>query len=336
MSARRLRAEDLSATSVVPTLDAPIERGRSLVYCATFALAWHQLGVVTGATPARLQPPGPLDEALARAPVPAGTLDDATALTAAGEGPSFLASLRRDLEARFGAADFGLPERLASDTLLAYAWLSKDLAFATPFELDPRGLRVGDARMTAFGVRPATDRAFFEALSPQVVVHGWEAPVDFVVELRSKAPDDVLLVARVPGATDLRAASAGVLARAARAPSLWRRLGGAHALAAHDTLLVPVIEGEIERTFRELEGKRVVASGDLLAGAVQVVKVRLDERGARLESSAKVEVLRGPPRGRAMICELPFLFLLARRGAAEPYFAAWIDSAELLRPFSEA
>jgi hypothetical protein len=34
-----------------------------------------------------------------------------------------------------------------------------------------------------------------------------------------------------------------------------------------------------------------------------------------------------------MVCDDAFLVLMMRKDAAHPYFAAWIDSPELLSPF---
>jgi hypothetical protein len=55
------------------------------------------------------------------------------------------------------------------------------------------------------------------------------------------------------------------------------------------------------------------------------------EQGALLGSYSRIStVLNGdPPLGRKMICDGPFLILLAREAGRMPYFAFWVDNSEL-------
>ena len=70
--------------------------------------------------------------------------------------------------------------------------------------------------------------------------------------------------------------------------------------------------------------------------AVQNIRFRLDEHGAILKSEAadgeEVRV-RKPKKPRQFIFDKPFLILLERKDAAQPYFALWVDNPELLVPF---
>jgi len=66
--------------------------------------------------------------------------------------------------------------------------------------------------------------------------------------------------------------------------------------------------------------------------ALQNIRFRLDERGAILKSEAAMAACL-PNEPRQFIFDKPFLILLERHDAAQPYFALWVDNPELLAPF---
>jgi hypothetical protein len=61
--------------------------------------------------------------------------------------------------------------------------------------------------------------------------------------------------------------------------------------------------------------------------AWQSIKFRLDKSGASVVSESGVHPSAIP---RQFIVDRPFLIVMKRRSAAQPYFVAWIDDAELL------
>ena len=68
--------------------------------------------------------------------------------------------------------------------------------------------------------------------------------------------------------------------------------------------------------------------------ALQNVRFRLDEHGAILKSEAAMAAEAADRRSLAQfIFDKPFLILLERKDAAQPYFALWVDNPELLAPF---
>jgi hypothetical protein len=68
--------------------------------------------------------------------------------------------------------------------------------------------------------------------------------------------------------------------------------------------------------------------------ASQRIYFDLNEEGVTLESEAAMTFgcsAQPPPRPRhIMIFDKPFLIIMRRAGANQPYFATWIDNAELL------
>ena len=81
------------------------------------------------------------------------------------------------------------------------------------------------------------------------------------------------------------------------------------------------ISNKIWKKLDEVDGGKI-------ALAAQTVRFRLDERGAVLKSEAIV----WGGIGEQLIFDKPFLILLERRDARNPYFALWVGNAELLVP----
>jgi hypothetical protein len=101
-----------------------------------------------------------------------------------------------------------------------------------------------------------------------------------------------------------------------------------------DHLLVPNMSWRIEHHFYELEGpdKELVGGaqpGAFIASAVEELEFRLDRRGAKVVSGAYPVVLDGGPK--YLYFNKPFLIYLKKRGAERPFFAVWVDNAELLQ-----
>ncbi len=65
--------------------------------------------------------------------------------------------------------------------------------------------------------------------------------------------------------------------------------------------------------------------------AFQAIQFRLDRSGAAVASEArmvaKTAAVRWP---RQFLFTRPFLILMQKRGAANPFFVMWVDNAELL------
>ena len=111
-----------------------------------------------------------------------------------------------------------------------------------------------------------------------------------------------------------------------------------------DTLAVPVIELNVEKTYDELKGKKVLNNCPRIkrwtvTAARQFIKFRIDETGGALISAAEYQVTgafgdekpKPPPRApRRIVFDKPFLMLLQEPGAKEPYFVAWMANTELM------
>ena len=104
-----------------------------------------------------------------------------------------------------------------------------------------------------------------------------------------------------------------------------------------ESVVVPILNFDLWQdiaNFAANRSPRPARSRGSNRFGVAVLRFRLDERGAILKSEAAIAaVLPEPEKPRQFIFDKPFLILLERKDAAQPYFALWVDNPELLVPF---
>ena len=102
-----------------------------------------------------------------------------------------------------------------------------------------------------------------------------------------------------------------------------------------ETLAVPVLNFDILCEYEELCGRPITTPGPLLnmpvALAAQSVRFRLDEHGTPPTTEPPIAAkATAPAVPRQLVFDKPFLMVLERSGATQPYLALWVDNAELL------
>lgn len=105
-------------------------------------------------------------------------------------------------------------------------------------------------------------------------------------------------------------------------------------LLLDESLQVPVLDFDVTKEYSELLGRTVVSANPKLNGkpfveAQQRIRFGLNERGVVLESEAFGGLFGGDAVRDFSFTE-PFLILLMRKGASQPYLALWVGNAELL------
>jgi hypothetical protein len=107
-----------------------------------------------------------------------------------------------------------------------------------------------------------------------------------------------------------------------------------HEFGPNDVLLVPNIFWRIIHSFNELERNTIQNpeyQGWPIQKAMQVIQFRLDRSGAELKSESKLYL---QPIPTFYVFDRPFLIYIKKRGANYPFFALWVDNAELLEKYS--
>lgn len=325
--------KQLPLSRIVPTLDADHEKGKNLMYCATVQLAWNELiGFLKGDVELDTNPSAA--QKLNRGEFKKEMLDDASYYVFAGMGPGAPQRMTEELARKFnGAASPKLiPEKMKSNDFVTYSYLYKNLAFRVPLYAYPNAFRFADGRVKSFGI--ANENPGRRSMLSSVRIHDHVDDDNFVVELFSTARGDRLLIAKTKPAATLQKTSEEVLARLDKA--------GLNALEDGEDLRIPVMNFEIVKSFGDLaplaiRNKSVPQPAELKE-SMQLIRLKLDEFGAILKSEAKKKGSVGeasiddgpPPPPRHFICDKPFLILMLLRDQPKPYFALWVDNAELL------
>jgi len=321
-------------TAVAARLEEPITVGTNLLYCATFQLAWNELRAELGGA-VRLQGDPPLARALEQEGPSTEDLDADSYVAGGGVGSSFLTKLDRVLRQKFADRDdFMLPDRLDPGAILAYAYLSKDLVFDTPFAFNRDvGMLFRRAnRVAYFGVWAEGDDTLRGKRAEQVTVHHVADDGTFVLELLTKAQDDRLIIARVPQGPTLLATVDATMALANQRRGLWARVRSTTELGKLDVVRIPLINVDLVRAFVEVAGLKLVGRDQFIQEAKQRIRFKLDEKGAILRSAGVIVAPRGGRRGRHYVCDESFLVVMIRKERRYPYFALWVEDPELLVP----
>ncbi|MCX5643718.1 MAG: hypothetical protein NTZ17_03390 [Phycisphaerae bacterium] len=140
---------------------------------------------------------------------------------------------------------------------------------------------------------------------------------DFIVELKTQSKLDRLILAKIPPGQTLAETVTTVQSR------LQQNEPGS--MQQCTDLFVPVIDFDVLRRYDELLGE-----GSPFAMPLQQIRFKLNERGAVLKSEALAAA--GKTK-QNLVFDKPFLVMIQRTDASQPYFALWVANAELLVPF---
>lgn len=327
---------DITSTTVVPTLETEIEVGRNAVWCSSFLAAWKSLSEKVAGAEISLEGSPQIATLLAKAKdprpyVPAGSMYVATGWARKG----VIEKLQQEVTAAFPGKQPPTFPGIAPDSLVAYSYLEANVKFAVPYFQNRKPLEFADSSgrktgVASFGIRPEDDYAYYKLRSqPRVLFRKgeWRDPdFEFAVDLYASSSPSQIVVARIRREPSLQAALKRI---EKEEKALAQRIG------PNDVLLVPDFFWQISHRFSELEGRAFLnpnLKGLPLDVARQDILFRLDRSGAELKSESKIAVRPIPTH---FVLDRPFLIFMRKRGAAQPYFAMWVDNAELLTPWKQ-
>lgn len=337
-------ASSFAGTDVVPYPTTPISLGRNCLYCATFRIAWDQLRESPD-LPVAVDPTPAIATELNRQPFSLDNLDPGS-FFAQTVDKADVAKMTKELQRRFpgAAGPSTLPANTDGKGRVLYAYLLKSLPFADAFDGNTGPLSFPSGSKTApvasFGGSPAAQF--------QVHVADYRTDEDFIIELKTESRRDVMLLAKIPAESTLQATMNKVLARVTSPNPQHTRFTLDH----RESLQIPKLSFNIQQKYDDLEGIEIVGSSyskhglpELIASAEQGTAFVLNERGAKLESTAEIETeiaeggfdpLPPPPPIRKFHFDRPFLVLLREQKSHEPYFALWLENTELMEPWTNS
>ena len=336
-----LSSAKLSGTAIVPTLDTPLAESGSVVWCATFQVAWNRAKDDVLRGPLRIANAQPVADRLNGSPVTEVALPPGSYYTAAGRlEDGILATIHRQMARQFPRAKPPTFDDAAG--FVTYAYLDRKATFTMPFVDTKQPIQFTDADGTAhsvsgFGLHEGTDWNLLEKQAAQVKVlfsqaedesHPFE-PTAFAIDLTADQAEQQVIVAVLPRAEQLRAALDDLARRIEDfAPDEHQAK-----LYTTDGLAVPNVAFNVDHEFAELQGvdKLIENQGEFnrlfILKAWQSISFRLDKSGAAVISESGAAAAAVP---RRFIVDRPFLIVMKRRSADQPYFVAWIENAELL------
>lgn len=207
----------------------------------------------------------------------------------------------------------------------------KNRRFEHPFEQVGNPILFAGQRIACFGMGEEY-KSEHELLCPQISILDYRTPDDFVIELKTKAKGDQIILAKTQPRQTLAMTLAEIQGRMNRSKPHEANLG--------DVLKVPRLNFDITRRYREIENLHLLVTNpqvgkDLaLLSAVQNIRFQMDEEGVRLRSEAHLALgcsaLRHPMAHHVMVFDKPFLILMRRTGASSPYFALWVGNPDIL------
>jgi hypothetical protein len=328
-------AAALKRTVVTPVLETEITRGTNLLWCGTFQLAWNEACHLVGGD-LQLEKSNALVSALNQHSFTKESLDEASYIAVAGFlKDDIRENIRRAVQEKFHGV-FNprfIPQKRVTERpqdFIAYACLYKNLSFPTPFERLDDSLMFEGVPVPAFGI--GEYKTALDAIYPQVSILDYRSEDDFVIELKTKSPNDRLILAKLQPNLTLAETIMSVSNRIAEGP--------AEAASTNDLLLVPRMKLDLTREYTELEGLHLIPRDPKVAkdlnilGAVQNTFFVMNEKGVELRSEAHLEFgcakQEEPVPKHRMIFNKAFLILMQQRDAKMPYFVFWVDNPEVL------
>jgi hypothetical protein len=330
----------LQDTQLVAHPDVPLKPTDNVIWCGTLQLAWNEAIKLVGSKLEFTEQP-PIADLLNREDFTHKDLNPGCYVAIADfEHNHVEAEIRAALDKVFhGAASPELippvPPHPGPYDFVAYAYLFKNLQFPQVFEEnDPLHFGPSGTPVQSFGFLGENKGKLKPGVFQQVRIYDYKGPDDFVVGLKTKDPQDQLILAKVTPGETLSSTIAAVLAR-----TVQGKVGYAQ---ERDDLSIPKLNYDLRTNFPVLEGLTLKPGPnapvkDLVTRKVeQLVRFQLNEKGAVLKSEAVMylsnSAVAQPLDTHEMIFDKPFLVLMKQADASQPYFAMWVGNASLLIP----
>ncbi len=325
---------DLKDTELIAQPDLKLTANHNVIWCGTLQLAWNEAINLVGEK-LRFTKPSPIADLLNREDFTRADIDPGSYVAVADFETNHVEDeIRAALERVFhGAASPELipptPPHPGPDDFVAYAYLYKNLAFAHPFANDTVSFEGSPVK--SFGFKEESHLT--DGTLEQVSVCDYQSRDDFIVSLKTKSEGDQLILAKIPPGVTLQGTIKIALDRFQAHPP--------QPIGPGDVMSVPKLNFDLRRDFSELEGLVLQPSPQakiknklVLAKAEQLVRFQLNEKGAILKSEAVMVMtaMALMPSGHFLIFDKPFLILMKRANADQPYFAMWVGNPSLLIP----
>jgi hypothetical protein len=324
---------------LTPVTETKLDSERSVVYCATFQMAWDSLEKLAKGK-IEMEDPSPWVKILNENEITQKSLPYYAYVSMAGfVKDGIVKKIDQALKKKFKK---GIDEMSFSPSpdanIIAFSYLKRRLPFEMKFRrFRKEGLLFGKTKVSFFGCTSKTADYY----SPYVKIIHFNNEDDFTLKLITKNKSESIILAKIPKPETLKKA---IDLTAKRLKTRWKSYTEINKngktriqineISYRDSLFIPVIYFDSQTNYDELCNKSVknkIFNDMPLAQAFQKVKFLMNESGALLESEAG-SCEGGSSEPRKFIFDKAFLLALWRNKAPKPYLAIWVNGPDVMIP----
>jgi hypothetical protein len=297
-------------TQFIPTLEHKISNDKNSVYCATLLFAWDEI---------RKQINSPLTIS-----------DEYFDLKLLNKSTSYENVLKSNEYEAHGVVD--------EDIITARAEFNKSLPFELKLQSFKTKLSFDGQNVSSFGVNGYDS---YEQLKIVKIIY-YKNDNNLIIKLLPKDKEHEIILFKTDQSFNSIAEMTSEiekLTEIGKTEKKNEKISWKYYYYEEDIVLIPKLNFNIETYYTNLEGNNFKSNRQnfQIVSAWQRTAFILDESGAEIESEAEIEVAPDAmdeeyekPKPKKMIFDKPFLILLKRTDAINPYFGLWITNTELM------
>ena len=333
-------SSQLEKTMIVAALDSPIPKGKNVIWCSSFQLAWNELKDDIVKEPILLSENQEIANLLNQADQSKHDVSESDYYARAGfVQDNIIQTIQTEMAQQFPEEPVPSFDNITPLTaIISYSYLTANVRFKFPYFENDKELLFTDSNgnktpITSFGIREEDEMQY--KLRNQMNILFVNRNSDYqlkecAIDLCEKSSPNQIVLAMIEPKETLLETISYIDEQYKKAPEEKYF----HKFGSVDILLVPNLFWKIAHSYKELEGPFLQNAGydDMwIAKAMQIIQFRLDRSGAELKSEAKLYADAAGPT--YYVFDRPFLIYMKKRGAKYPFFAMWVDNAELLERF---
>ena len=297
-------------TQFIPTLEHKISNDKNSVYCATLLFAWDEI---------RKQINSPLTIS-----------DELIDLKLLNKSTSF--------ENVFKNGEYSASGEINGNEITARAEFNKSLPFELKLQSFNNKLTFDGQKVSSFGINGYDS---YEQLKIVKIIY-YKNDNNFIIKLIPKEKEhEIILFKTDKNFNSISEMTKEIenLTEIGKSEKKNEKINWKYYYNEEDIVIIPKFKFNIETNYNSLEGNsfRTNKQDFKIEQAWQRTAFILDEIGAEIESEAEFAVTTEAmdeefekPKPKKMIFDKPFLILMKRTNAKNPYFGLWTTNTELL------
>ena len=311
-SSRGRELSEFEKTDFIPTIEHKIDSKRNAVYCATLLYAWNEIREIIK--------------------LPLEVSEKNHDLILLNASRSFVDVLKTN--------EYTVSGTVEGDLIITKAEFSKSLPFEIKLENFKNKLLFDGEAVASFGI---TGYSNYKQQKNVRIIY-YKNDKNFIIKLLPKDVNHEILLFKTEKTFNSMAEMVNEiekLTEIGKTEKKNEKLSWKYYFADEDDVVIPKFNFNIETNYSTLEGNKfqTKTTDYQIEKAWQRTAFILDESGAEIESEAVVAILEcaemeeedyEKPKPKKMIFDSPFLILLKRTDAKNPYFGLWTTNTELM------